>query len=453
MTPHRTAATLVALAALLSAPSSLRAQDAAPLTLERAVASALEGSPEIQRARAAGLLERASVTESFAPMLPRLSLSTGLNRSDVLQRTATDPVTGGIVQLPDSLVERRYTFGTAAVVSVDWTVFAGGRNLAAASVARARARAAGHELGAARVKAAAEATLAYLDALEADALVQVRRAQEAHARELERTAQARFETGDVPEIDLLQARLAASEANLAVIEAEGDARARRLALYERTGMEGDLGAPLQAPEPLAAVDTAGLRARMSAASPVLAGAAAERQAAARAVRAGRLGLLPTVTVGMDRVWSEWGQTREAFTMEPRNAQAYYRLSLAWSPLERSGQLWAERQRAAAALLAADADGRAARRTIEREVEVGLERWVRAGGVGERAALNLALAERQREQAEERYRVGLGTLTDRLNANALWAEAARQAALARHARLRAAAELERATGAAVMRPMP
>lgn len=438
-----------ALALLLLLPAAARAQAGEPLSLEAATRAALAGSPEVQHAGASRARARADGADGWGAMLPRLSLGSGLSRTDVLQRTATDPLTGGIVHLPDSLVKARRGFGTSAVASLDWTLFSGGRNLARTSAARSRGRAAEHEMDAARVRVAAEAALAYLEALEAEALVEVRRAQEAHAVELERTAAGRYETGQVPEIDLLQARLAASEAAIAVLDAAAEARVRRLALLARVGLPDDRVYLLEPPPPVAPLDTAALAARLLATTPVLARLRAEREAAGRERRAGELGsLLPTVAVGMDRVWSEWGQSREAFTLEPRNTQAFYRLSLSWSPLQRPGAMLAERRRGTAALLAAEADTRAAELRLRHEVAAGMERWARAGAVATRARLNLALAERQREQAEERYRLGLAPLSERLNAMALWSEAARQDVLARYAPLRAVAELERATGVAL-----
>jgi outer membrane protein TolC len=447
-----TAAAAAVAAALVLAPAAARAQQ--PLTLDQAVRTSLAAHPDVQRAQAASMRGRAGRTEAWTTMLPRVGLQTGINRSDVLQRTATDPVTGGIVTLPDSLIQQRQSFGTSAILSLDWTLFGGGRWLAGAAAARARSRAADHVLSAARVRATADVTLVYLDALEAQTLVDVRRAQETHARELERTAEARFETGSVPEIDVLQARLAASEAQVALMEAENEARARQLELAERMGVSP--AAPLLAlaePDAPAAPDTAAVRARLLAQSPLLAAVRAERDAASRESRASRLDLLPTLSVGVDRAWSEWGGTREAFTTQPRNVQAYYRVSLSWSPLERPGAILGDRQRAAAGVLEAGAEAAAAERAMEREVAVGLQRWTLAAALRERARLNLALAERQREQAEERYRVGVAALSERLNAAILWAEAARQDAVARHASLRAVAELERATGVALRAESP
>lgn len=435
-----------ALAALVLLPAAAAAQGGEPLTLGAAMQAALARSPQLQHADASRALARAERAEGWGAMLPRVSLSSGVSRTDVLQRTATDPLTGGIVQLPDSLVQSRRGFGTSAVASLDWTLFSGGRNLSRTAVARTRSRAAEHAHAAARVQVQAETTLEYLDVLEAEALVEVRTAEKEHADLLERTAEARFETGQVPEIDLLQAQLAASEAAVSLLDARAEARVKRMALLARLGLPSGAPYTLAPPAAAPALDTATLAARLRAESPVLARFRAERDAARRERSGVRTGLLlPTVRVGMDRVWSEWGQSRDAFTLEPRNTQAYYRVSLSWSPLERGGAMFAESHRGSAALLAADAEARAAEMRLEHEVAAGVERWARAEAVALRAGLNLRLAERQREQGEERYRLGLAPLTERLDANARWAEAARQAVLARYAPLRAVAELERATG--------
>jgi hypothetical protein len=50
-------------------------------------------------------------------------------------------------------------------------------------------------------------------------------------------------------------------------------------------------------------------------------------------------------------------------------------------------------------------------------------------------------------------VGVAPLSERLNAAVLWAEAARQDVLSRHAPLRAVAELERATGVPLRGQLP
>lgn len=65
----------------------------------------------------------------------------------------------------------------------------------------------------------------------------------------------------------------------------------------------------------------------------------------------------------------------------------------------------------------------------------------------------SIFERRRKQAEGRYRVGVAPLSEPLNAAVLWAEAARQDALSRHAPLRAVALLKRGTGVPLRGALP
>lgn len=440
---------LLALLCALAHPLSAAAQEPDTLTLPEAVRAALVHSTAVQRAEAGRIHARASYRESLGRMLPSVAFSTGVNHSEVLQRTSTDPITGGIIHLPDSLIDLRQTYGTQAAVSANWTVFEGGQHLAGAGASRRREQAAAHAVEAAQIQTVAEVTIAYVDALEAEAVAGARLADAARAAELERTAETRFDVGDVPEIDLLQARLAASEAEIAVLEADGAARVAKHVLLERIGISPSSEYVLVPPaEADAAPDPRGLPERVLKESPLLAELRKRFEASRVETRASRLDLLPRISVGATWARSEFGLSREAFTLDPQNTQVYYRLSLAWLPFERPGGLVAARDQARAAERAAEAEWMAAHRRMEREVASGLERLSRARALRERAALNLTLAERQREQAEERYRLGVGTLVERLTANALWAEAARQEIVARYAPLRALAEIERATGVAM-----
>lgn len=434
--------------ALLLSAGGASAQGADTLTLAEAVGAALATSPTVRQAEAARTTAGAGRWESWGRVLPSLYLSTGLNQGQVLQRTANDPVTGGLVQLPDSLIRLRETFSTNTALSASWTLFDGGQGFWGIRRAGAEARAADHSLQAARARVAGEVTLAYVDVLEADALTETRRTELRRARELVRIAEGRLEVGQVPELEVLQARLAEGDAEIALLDAEAAAEAARLALFrhlpQRSGGAVALREPA-APAVGALPSEAELRECAVEESSELAALRASRTAAERGARAERWWFLPSVTVGATWVRSEVGQTREALTFEPRNEQTYYRLGLSWTPFDQPGRRVAERQRARAALHLAEARLAERSATLAREVEVALGRLHRARLVEERSRLNRQLAERQLEQASERYRLGVAPIVERLQAEALAKEADRQAISARYAGLRALAELERAAG--------
>jgi outer membrane protein len=457
------AASLLALAAafVLAAPAPASAQEQEPadgapraLTLDEAIRIALTGSPELRRAQAERRRDEAVEWEGWDLLLPAVGFATGLNQSAVLQRTASDPITGGIVQLPDSLIQLRETYGTSATLSANWTLFDGGRNLRGLRRAQAEGRVADAVFDATRVRVAATVTLAYLDALEAEALERALRAEAERAAELERTAVGRFEVGEVPELDALQARLQASDAELSLMEAESQTHAARLALFEHVGIPPGDRVELREPDiadPSSLPSEDELRRHAMERSGDLAAQRARLSAAQHAYDAQRWWFVPSVSVGVSWVRSEFGQTQDAITFSPRNEQTFYQLRFGWNPLERPGGTVADRRRTSGSLGVAQAELEIREAALVRGVEAALDRLSRARVLRERSEVNLSLAERQREQADERYRLGVAPLMERLNAEALATEAERQAIVARYAALRAVAELEQAAGVS-LRPL-
>lgn len=418
------------------------------LTLDEAIDIALTRSPTIRQARAQRQRDTAGEWEGWDRLLPSLTFSSGLNQTEALQQTASDPITGGIVLLPDSLIQVRETFGTRALLSANWTIFDGGSNISTFRRARAEGRAAEAAFEAARVRVSATVTLAFLDALEAQAREDGLRAEVARADELYRTASGRFDVGEVPELDALQARLQASDAEINLMEAESQTYGARLALLEHLDL--DPGAVVLLAEPGAlALDRLPpeeeLRRRATEGSMDLVERRARLDAAKRSHAAQRLWFLPSMTVGVTWARSEFGQSRDAITWSPRNEQTTYRLDFSWNPLARPGGTVADRRRTAEGVRLAQADLELQEAVLKRGVEAALDRLSRARAIRERSEVNLRLAERQREQAEERYRLGVAPLVERLNAEALAAEAERQAITARYSALRALAELEQASG--------
>jgi outer membrane protein TolC len=445
--PSDSLVTLEPAASDSSAPRAARAPTDT-LTLDAAVRTALARSPALREAEGARIGAKAARFDSWGRLVPSLTLTTGFTQSDVLQRTAADPITGAIVELPDSLIAAQETWETVAVLDASWTLFDGGRTFWEVRKAGAESAAADLAYDAARARVAAGATLAYLDALEAVALEEARRVQLEHARELARLAAERFRVGEVPQLDDLQARLAESDAEIALLEAESATDAARLQLFEHLGLAASARVALV--EPAAASegwswDEDELRRRALEGSTEIASLEEARTAAARGLDAERWWFLPSVTLGATWVRSEFGQTRDAFTFEPRNEQTFYTLGLSWSPFDSPASLISDRRRARAALWTAEGRLAARHASLAREVEVAIGRLRRARLLEEKSALNVDLAARQREQASERYRLGLAPIVERMNAQALFAEAERQAIAARYATLRAAAELERAAG--------
>jgi putative ABC transport system ATP-binding protein len=439
------AAALPGNAAAASSATDVRGSAADTLHLDAAVRMALAGSPELRIAAARADMAGADRTEAWGRFLPSLGVSAGVLGRGVLQRTVTDPVTGGIIALPDSVIELRRTYSTGASVDLSWTVLESGQRVWGVRRSRAEMSAARFAVEAARARVAAGVTLAYLDVLEAEAQRRVRDAEVTRAAALADAAQARLEIGEAPEIDALQARLAASDAELALHEADAAAESARLALLEflGPGIPADMHLAMPPAAPAARLPEEEIRRCALLHSADLASLRARSVAAGRAAAATNWSVLPTIRVGMELSRSEFGLSRQALTLEPRNEETRYRMTLSWAPLDQPGRWAANRQRAQAAGAEAEAQLAARRPAVTRDVDVALGRLRRARILEERSELNLELAARQREQADERYRLGLAPITETLQAEALSREAERQAVTAQFARRRALAELERA----------
>ncbi|HEX8391561.1 MAG TPA: TolC family protein [Longimicrobium sp.] len=442
---------MLPLLALCASPVSARAQ---ALTLDEAVRRGVAASPAMQEAQALARTAAAGRWEGWGRLLPSVALQADVVQSGILQRTASDPLTGGIVNLPDSLIAQRRSYGTSAVLTARWEILNPASLLQIRS-AGAEAAAADGTYRSARARVAAEVTVAFLNALEAQALLELRRAEKDRASELLRIAQGRFAVGGVPELDVLQARLAEGDAALALMEAETAGEAARLALREHLGRDAVIPGALAEPVLPDAASLPGeeeLRRRVADESAELAALRSTRAAAAAARGAERMRLLPTVSLLAQWDRSEYGQTRDALTFQPRNESGVYGINFAWNLFEQPGSRLAARQRTGAAVQQADARLAARRAALDREVELAAGTLRRAVLLQERAAANVLLAARQREQAAERYRLGVAPIVERLQAEGLAREAERQAVAARFAPLRALAELQRASGAPLL-PFP
>jgi putative ABC transport system ATP-binding protein len=435
----------LALGGLLApAPAAAQAAAGDTLRLGDAVETALDSSPELRQAEARAAAAGAGQWDAWGRVLPSVSFWTDFAAQGTINRTGIDPITGAAVLLPEEDIRLRETYQTRGGVTLGWTVIDGGQRLWQVRRARREADAGYAGIEMARARIAAGVTLAYLDVMEAEAQARVRAAEVERAEALAEAAEARFQVGEAPEIDVLQARLAASDAELALDEALAAAEAARLVLaeYLPPGADADVALAPPAPSPEnGRLSQEELRRCALEGSADLAALRARVEASRMATAAWRFSILPTVRAGVTWSRAEVGGTRDALRLDPRNEATTYSLSLTWNPLTQPGQWVGDRQRAQAAEAEAEATLAARRPALVREVEVALSQIRRARILEERSVLNLELAARQREQAAERYRLGVAPITETIQAEALAREAERQAVTAEFARRRAFAQLE------------
>ncbi|HSL81541.1 MAG TPA: TolC family protein, partial [Thermoanaerobaculia bacterium] len=282
----------------------------------------------------------------------------------------------------------------------------------------------------------------YTGALVAERAMAVSRETLEAARGNVRLARDRFETGLAVESDLLQARVRESDAEAAVAEAERDAAVARAALNLELGRALDTaftlpdGLPEVAPE--ATEPLAALVARAVEARPDLRAAAARVEAARAALDGARAGRRPRLG---------WSGAFEANAEDPSDDPGSHwslGLGLTWTGFD-GFATGARIDAARARLEEAERLAELARLGVALEVEAALRGLEVAHLRSREAAEAVALADRSAAIVQDRYREGLTTVVELLEAEALLSGARTRELQARREVAVAGGRLALATG--------
>ncbi|MFP3941660.1 MAG: TolC family protein, partial [Thermoanaerobaculia bacterium] len=416
------------------------------LTLERAVALALAENPGLAAERAATRVATGAVRERRAARWPVVEVGVDGSRTTnpvavfgqllSQERFREENFSVGFLNEPDPLTD------LATRITVAQPIWSFGRITAGVEGAERRAGAAEAGLERARQELVFRVVERYTGAVASRRAVEVRRAALEAARESVRLTRDLFETGLVVESDLLQARVLESEARSALARAESDAAVARAALNLELGLPldaparlpEDLGpppAPADLPLPALVEEAEGLRPDLQAAR--------EQVAAARiALRGARAERLPELG---------WSGAVEAHAQDPTDdpgSNWTVGLGLRWTGFD--GFATESRiDQARARLEEAEHRAELARRGVALEVEAAhreLEtvelRWAEARDA-------VALAERSAEIIRDRYREGLTTVVELLDAETLVSGARTRELQARRELAVARAALDLAVG--------
>ena len=379
-----------------------RAQE--PLTLEEAVARGLRHSARLAELEARGAGAAAAEAGRAAAKLPILSAQAGYTRTNHVEEfLIATPGQPSRVLYPD--VPNNYR----TRIDLQWPIYTAGRADALERAARAESGAAGEDLAAARADLVFEITRAFW------ALVTAREAEQVLARSLERfdlhlrDLQARLDQGLISPHELLSAEAHRSRQRLSSIEA-GANRARAEADMQR--LIGGSADPIVPVEP--AASAANTQAPGGAVSRPERRALEQRLAAAREreqaiVATGRPQLFvaggydyarpnPRIFPRTDRWDDSWDAS----------------INLSWA-LWDAGRRGAERAEAMAASRAVEA------RILEFDRQTGFEVQSRSLDLEAARAAVSAAADGVRSAVEarrvlgERYRTGVATSTEVVDA--------------------------------------
>jgi outer membrane protein TolC len=382
------------------------------LTLEEAVTRALETSHRLSEMRARGEGAQAAIEVRRAAERPTVTVNGGYTRTNHVDEFGVPQPNGQLRVIYPDIPDNYFTRA-----AFQWPIYTSGRLDALERAAEAEARAVGAELQVAQADLRLEVTRAYyalVTAGESERVLQEALSRaEAHLRDV----RAMFETGLIPPNDVSLVESQRSRQQMQLIEAENIRRGVAEDLKRLTGLppEADLAPPSltgtsvpQLAQPAGAlVDTAlKQRGERQALFDRIA-AADERQAAASA------GRKPTIALsgGVDyanpnpRIFPRLDEWRESWDFTVNVSV----------PIWDAGRSKAETAEAAAAARAlrerlADLDGLIAVDVRQRQFDIDSANAAIAA-----AEDAVRSAEEARRVVAERFRVGVATSTDVLDA--------------------------------------
>lgn len=406
------------------------AQDEPTLSLDEAVQAALRHSP--QMAQAEGALQNAAWGErtAWGAFLPSLSFSTGGSRSS---QTRFNPQTNTSVQgSSDS-----YSAGLSSSIEL----FSGGRRFAQMRQAQAQTATAQASLIEQRFAVTLAAKNAFFNVLRAEDLIRVAEVRIQNAQEGLDAATQRAQVGSATRSDVLRSGLELTNARQALLQARNQRRTAAYALGRLVGVEGPVGARLDAPlqpAPLG-LSREEIRALALEQAPSVRTADLAVDAAVAGERAARAQYFPSVSASAGYDW--FNDSPQVFA--GRKSWGL-RLSISY-PLFNRFQREDAVSRASVQSDIARVQLEDARRLVLSELESVL-------GALELAEQQIALAEEAVLAAEEdlrvqdeRYRLGVSTILDRVTSQVNLVQAEIDLIAARYDYQIARAELEALIG--------
>lgn len=274
-------------------PSALVAQDAglAPrqLSLAEALNLARQNSPAYRQAVNDEDPAAAQVRAAYGQLLPNVSSSAGISYARAGRQTFANQ----IFSQGASTVSSNYNISMSLGLSYG--------TFLAPSQAKAQQRVTEENIASAGLNLTADITNQYLLALRADASVLVAEQQVARNQDFQDQARARFQVGRGDMVEVRQAEVAKSNADVQLLRARQNAVQTRIELLRRMGVStGASAATLTLTEQFPLTEPrwelAALLSEARNQNPALRAAAAQEDAASIGVRAARSEYLPSFSI-------------------------------------------------------------------------------------------------------------------------------------------------------------
>lgn len=429
----RRMAALMALvgAGIFVAPPGLGGQEVPDsVTLEEALARALERSPTLAQSLAAVENAVSGRRTAVGAFLPNISSSSGASVSSTRR---FDPAT-------QREVEGAATSYSASL-SASYDLFDGFRNVRELTVAGADLEAAEARRESQRFDVVLQTKTTFFSALRQGELLTVQQSRVRRANESLDNIRRRVQLGSATRSDSLRARLELANARQAELQARSALRAAEFALGRAIGADGPVAPAAPGglePGPLPLSDDEIYRVAVDA-SPDVVAAVAEERAAQASVGSARAAYFPSLSVSSGLTWNN-----DIAAFSDGNSSWNVRFSASYPIFNRfQRSTVVDRAQAAARvsrLARSDAELRAREaadgalqtlRTAEEAIEIANEAVV--------------VAAEDLRVVEERYRLGVATILDLITSQIAVEEAEANQVFARYDYLLARAQLESILG--------
>ena len=436
---------VAALFLLLGAPLACYAADPAappalsrdvltqrPITVDEAVAIALEYQPNILARLNDYVAAKYRVDQALAPLLPQLagSVSTSRSHTTVLQSTSTS---GATVATP---VSRDFGQTLSAQVILSQLLFDFGKNAASTEAARKLADVALEDVELQRQLITQSVKQQYTNINFAQRLIRVNEQALQRAELNLRSARGFFEVGTRPKSDVTRAEVDVANARVDVIRARNAERLARVALNTAMGVRADI--PTQVLDNLvyqpSNIDRVRVIDEAQKRRPEFRQARLRAEAAEAQAKRTFRDFFPDVTGS-----GAYGGVRTQFD-EAWSAT----LSLSWSIFD-GGNRIARYREARANLDAAQARVRATELDIQREVEQAVITVTEAEERIQAAQKSVESAQENFRLAQGRFDAGVGTILELTDAQLALTQAQNTEAQALADYRIALSNLDRATG--------
>jgi outer membrane protein len=425
-----------AVAALVLAAGA-GAQQVAPaqVTLADAIQRAGGISPQIISAQGQVRSAELGVRTQLWQYIPQLTfpLSADLNLSS--GRSRLDPVTQEIISGNRTIP----SFSVGARASV--TVFDGFQRSHNMRAARAQEASADVGLVSARFQNTLSVTNAFFDALAAGEVLKVNMAAVDRAEQQYRVATARLQSGAGQRTDSLSALVQLGGARQQLLSAQANLATSEAALGRLVGSDGRV-APVDDPEfyvqPVL-LDTASIRLEALAGAPTVAAAEASLAAAAAQLRARKSTYWPTLSVTASSMWT--GSKDNDYEFEPRRALGISLNFSPWTSFQRETQV----EQAAISVDNAEATLRDQRLQLSSQLTQQYASLANARESIDLARVSVQAADENVRVTEQRYRLGVATIFELLQAQEQKTQAEVNEIQARFSYIRAKAQIEALVG--------